>query len=129
MKILVATEEKQGKRSNDFNWCKEGEPVVPGMFECDSGYVDDDCGCKRSLCGLGTLKATTTFKVVEAEHNLLNLLKEVKEHLIKGDWQKVMPIERLEEIAHDMLQMNLEIASTEEAGAVFERRGEDFFVR
>lgn len=64
MKFAVATQETQGQRNNDFQFCFEGEIVFPGLT-CSNGYADDECGCSRSLGGLLSRKAGTTFKVVE----------------------------------------------------------------
>jgi hypothetical protein len=60
--VLVATKATQGQRTNDFCWCDEDEPVRFGT-ECDGEKVDGRCGCRRSMTGLSTLKATTTMKV------------------------------------------------------------------
>lgn len=64
MKFVTATYETQGNRVNDFQFCFEGEIVFPGLV-CSRGSVDDSCGCRRSLGGLLTRKAGTTFKVNE----------------------------------------------------------------
>jgi len=69
MKVLVATEETQGHRKTDFCWTEEGELVFFGS-ECTRETIDGECGCRRSLCGLRTRKATTTFRVVEREEAL-----------------------------------------------------------
>lgn len=66
MKVFVATKEKQGKRKNDFSFTDEGELVKFG-FECDGESVDGNCGCKRSMCGFDSQKATTTFKVEDRD--------------------------------------------------------------
>jgi hypothetical protein len=65
MKILVATKETQGLRKNDFSFTEDGELVMLPTFTCDSGSVDDDCGCLRSVVGVKTRKATTSYKVIE----------------------------------------------------------------
>jgi len=54
----------QGQRDNDFCWAEEDE-LVRFPFECDRERVDGQCGCRRSMAGLLSQKATTTFKVVE----------------------------------------------------------------
>lgn len=64
MKVFVATKSLQGLRKNDFSFTLEGELVKYG-FECDGETVDGHCGCKRSMVGFESQKATTTFKVVE----------------------------------------------------------------
>jgi hypothetical protein len=60
--VLVATRQTQGQRRDDFCWCDEGEPVR-FTFECDGETVDGRCGCRRSMSGLSTKKATTTMRV------------------------------------------------------------------
>jgi hypothetical protein len=60
--VLVATRETQGRRRTDFCWCEDSEPVR-FTFECDGETVDGPCGCRRSMSGMVTLKATTTFRV------------------------------------------------------------------
>ena len=68
MKILVATKETQGFRDSDFSWAREGE-LVRFDSECDrdKNRIDGGCGCRRSMVGLETGRATTTFKVVEMD--------------------------------------------------------------
>jgi len=62
MKLLVATTQTQGQRQNDFCWATPGEILHFGS-ECDREGIDGACGCKRSLSGLDSLKATTTMIV------------------------------------------------------------------
>ena len=42
-------------------WCEEGE-LVRFATECDGERVDGRCGCRRSMTGMSTLKATTTVR-------------------------------------------------------------------
>ena len=67
MKVLAATRQTQGWRDNDFCSTVEGELVFFAPFECSRGFVDDDCGCRRSMAGLVRHRATTTIKVIERE--------------------------------------------------------------
>lgn len=67
MRVLAATSQTQGWRDNDFSWTVEGELVFFGPLECGRGSIDDDCGCRRSMAGLVSHRATTTMKVVERE--------------------------------------------------------------
>lgn len=64
MNTLVATQETQGARPNDFCHAEEGELVMFG-FECDREKVDGGCGCRRAFSGTKSAKATTTAKVSE----------------------------------------------------------------
>jgi hypothetical protein len=65
MKVLTATSQTQGWRENDFCWTVEGELVFFPQIECGRGTIDDDCGCRRSMAGLVSHRATTTMKVTE----------------------------------------------------------------
>jgi hypothetical protein len=76
MRMLTATGQGQGERHSDFNWCIEGELVMPPQRVCqaDRDNPDGRCGCGRSFCGLASHKATTTAvvrdlpEVTEAEY-------------------------------------------------------------
>jgi hypothetical protein len=63
MKVLTATNQTQGWRDNDFCWTVEGELVFFSPIECSHGSIDDGCGCRRSMAGLVSQRATTTIKV------------------------------------------------------------------
>jgi hypothetical protein len=38
--------------------------VIFPVIECGYGSIDDDCGCRRSMAGLVSRRATTTVEVV-----------------------------------------------------------------
>ncbi|SDW32027.1 hypothetical protein SAMN05421504_101252 [Amycolatopsis xylanica] len=66
MKILVATGQTQGKRTNDYNWCVEGELVfIEPACASDERDADGECGCGRAFSGLSSHRATTTARVAE----------------------------------------------------------------
>ena len=65
MKVLTATTETQGWRENDFFCAVEGELVLFPPIECGHGDIDDYCGCRRSMAGLGSHRSTTTIKVAD----------------------------------------------------------------
>jgi hypothetical protein len=65
MRILTATNQTQGRRDNDFCWTLEGELVLFPPLECGRGSIDDRCGCRRSMAGLASHRATTTVQVVD----------------------------------------------------------------
>jgi hypothetical protein len=67
MKVLTATTETQGWRSDDFCWTVEGEMVIFPPIECDCHVFDDHCGCRRAMAGLVSQRATTTIKVADRE--------------------------------------------------------------
>lgn len=66
MKLLICTNKGQGKRNNDFCWTNEGEIAIFGM-ECSRERLDGACGCRRSMVGIDTRKATTTVEVAEVD--------------------------------------------------------------
>ena len=126
MKALVATKETQGRRTNDFSWTQEGELVTFGS-ECDREPIDGQCGCKRAMSGLTTLKATTTVKVTDLPGLTQETLAEqIKSHLIK-DWHFEEPIAA--SIASEDAAVLGGLADQFEVGDVLERRGNDFVRR
>lgn len=64
IKALVATAATQGVRTDDYNWCVEGELV---WFPPTCCGLDDAkrCGCERGFGGLSSRRATTTAMVSE----------------------------------------------------------------
>lgn len=64
MRVLVATNELQGHRNNDYAHTVEGELVVAEVTEC----ANPSCGCDRGFPGLASSKATTTAIVVDLPH-------------------------------------------------------------
>jgi len=89
MKILVSTKNTQGKRNNDFCFVPENEIVIYPFFECGSESLDDDCGCKRSLCGIKSMTATTTFKVVDMAITKKEFVKLYKKAMINAGFGKI----------------------------------------
>jgi hypothetical protein len=127
VKILVATEETQGRRKNDFSWTKEGELVTFGS-ECTDETIDGDCGCRRSMSGVETGKATTTVRVVERESASLWTLANLLTALLVANgyyssWSKARKpaIEDARDLA--------EIAGRFPEGTILERRGNRFAER
>lgn len=103
MKLFVSTKLTQGQRNNDFCWAAEDE-MVHFPFECDGESVDGRCGCRRSMAGLYSQKATSTFKVVE-----LAIGKEALQFITR------LPDEELDQLLYAASQFPI--------GAVCERRG------
>ncbi len=127
MKILVATEETQGRRPTDFCWADEGEIVTFGS-QCPDEPVDGPCGCRRALRGVRTRKATTTFRVVERpELRWTDLARVVSESLVAGGWYPGPELARAEAAQH--ARRLAAVALEHEEGAVLERRDEAFVVR
>lgn len=123
MKLFVATSETQGQRKNDFNFCNEGE-ILSFPFECDGEKIDGPCGCRRSLAGLDSKKATTTMRVA----NILagEFINKLVDHLIKG-WS--YPLEEAEDRALNEIRMIQQMAAQFPEGAIVERRGNKFHER
>jgi hypothetical protein len=67
MNVLVATSLTQGWRDNDFCWTVEDELVAFPPLDCEGGSIDDGCGCRRSVAGVASHRATTPIKVAHRE--------------------------------------------------------------
>jgi len=132
MKVLTATRDTQGWRDDDFCWTVEGELVLFAPIECGHGYVDDGCGCRRSMAGVVSHRATTTVKVVERNdldpHTYCTFIADalasmgyvpenVREEPGVQEW--------LRDLGHELIFL----ASNVAPGAVLERRGEYLNVR
>jgi len=128
MKILVSTEQTQGKRKNDFCFVPEHEPVKFG-FECDREAVDGHCGCKRSLVGMYNHKATTTFRVIETPINHDHLSNMIFESLKDSGWVTEKNRVQMGIEAIDQAKEINRIAETFRDGDVLERRGNKIQVR
>lgn len=122
MKFLVATKQSQGQKKNDFFWAEEGEPIIFGL-ECDHEEFDGACGCKRSLSGVRTAKATTTMMVAEVNSHVV---EKIAHHYIK-DWN-IQP-EKAHQLAVEMLFKVHSIAEAFPLGTVLGRCGDAFYVR
>jgi hypothetical protein len=127
MRLLVATEETQGRRPSDFCFCEEGE-IVTFAYECTREAVDGPCGCKRSLSGVQSFMATTTVRVTDQEQmNVPALADLLASTLVAQGWFKskarAMP-QALKDA--DMLA---EVANGFPVGTVLERRGDVFGTR
>lgn len=123
MKILVATKETQGQRKNDFNWCNEGEAVT-FAFECDGEKIDGRCGCRRSMSGTTTLKATTTMKVVESEMSKDSFKTIICNSLKNGGWLENNS--EADNLVEDDVNELLRIASEFPVNSIIEKRGNKF---
>ena len=116
MKVFVATKQGQGKRKNDFCWTKEGE-LVKFVLECDGETIDGNCGCRRSVGGFETMKATTTFKVVDMDITREEFIRRFKESDEKAGWKWTE--KESKRFAEDLL----ETAEKFPVGMVLEKRG------
>ena len=124
MKVLVATREKQGVRANDFCHADEGEVVTIG-FQCDGESVDGHCGCRRTMCGLTSHKATTTMKVADMPHVTVEKFVEMQAASdVQGGWYDSM--EKAKAAARPVVRELLRLARTFLSGMVVEKRGSKF---
>lgn len=127
MKAFIATAETQGRRNNDFCWAEEGELLTFGS-ECDAEGIDGPCGCRRSMCGLRSARATTTLRVVDRpDLDLRSLTQLFADAIVRRGF-----FENLEEAwkpAGLEARAILESAAPFEVGAIVERRGRRFLER
>lgn len=117
LRVLVATKETQGRRKSDFCYANEGE-LVCFPFECDHEKVDGRCGCRRSMSGLDTRMATTTFKVVESE------LSRYEFERLFADSERKAGFEVTEGDAGRLSAQLLNLAERFPVGTVLEKRGD-----
>ena len=123
MRVLVATQQMQGERHNDFYWCDEGELVTFDPLHHDGEEVDGSCGCRRSMAGTRTFRPTTTIKVAESDltkQEYIDFIVDVKD---KQGWGG--PYERWA----PEIDVLLGIAEQYPVGTVLERRGDIIQVR
>ena len=116
MNVLTSTKNTQGHRDSDFSWVPEGELVAYSVeCETDKNDIDGPCGCRRSLSGLKTRKATTTFRVStfdSSEDDWLDLVRESNRQAGWGD--------DLEFGSRELL----DIAARYSLGTILEKRGD-----
>ena len=128
MKILVATKATQGKRTNDFSFATEGEPVMIPVMECDGEPVDGHCGCRRAMAGLESHSATTTVKVVERDLTPRRLELLIRKSWQQAGWAKLVGA-RIEGHARDEAQRLIRLAQAMRLHGVYGRRGESMEFR
>ncbi len=128
-KILVATKETQGQRKNDFFWATEGEPVVSG-HACDGEDIDGGCGCRRSMIGTDSRKATTTVKVAIINKTPKEYAEIIKKYYKDSGWAEAYRTEvKLDEVVNREANELLKIAQMFEVGQVLEIRGDEMHTR
>lgn len=96
-----------------FIFVPENEVVSYG-FECrKDDDIDDNCGCKRSLVGINTQKATTTFKVAKWSETEEEWENKVEESYRLAGWGTTVDNSEL-----------LKIAEKYPVGTILEKRWE-----
>ena len=101
MKVLVATSRTQGARSDDYNWCIDGELVwIQEPCACDRAGCHT-CGCGRGFAGLTSHRATTTAEVKDIDgFTREDYVLALRTSLSDGGW----PAEWAEDIATDQIR-------------------------
>ena len=132
MKALTATNQTQGWRDNDSVWTVEGELVFFPPIECGRGSIDDGCGCRRSMAGLVSHRATTTIKVGDREEldpdTYFMLISEgVRDQGYVTE--EPMRNRNVGEWLHDLADELMYLAGRLPTGTVLERRGDFMNVR
>jgi hypothetical protein len=126
MKVLIATKRGQGKRANDFSFAEPGELVTISM-ECDREKVDGECGCRRSLPGVTSHVATTTFEVAELGLTMSQYERIHADSAVAGGWfQNRQSDKDLREFAALVAKDLARVASKFAVGTVVERRGDTY---
>jgi len=132
MFTFVATMLTQGKRRSDFNHCHDGELLLPFFGGHDGESVDGKCGCQRSLVGVNSHKATTTFRVMHVALQEVALKALVDNNLEKSGWvmdPSTGDDAKYKERALMLTKVMVAEANRHPIGAVLERRGGSFAVR
>jgi hypothetical protein len=125
MKLLVATKQAQGKRKNDFSFTEENE-IVHFAFECDGEKVDGHCGCKRSMSGLMSNRATTTMTVNEVDISKVDLINLLVLHY-RDNWK--MNENEAIRISRKEAEELVKIGDIFPIGSVVEKRGRTLKIR
>jgi hypothetical protein len=132
MNVLTATNQTQGLRDNDFCWTVEGELVFFPPIECGRGSIDDECGCRRSMAGTVSHRATTTIKVAQRA----DLDPDTYFLLISDAFRdqgyvtrELMRKRDVSDWVHDLSAELLYLAGSAGAGTILERRGDFVNVR
>jgi hypothetical protein len=128
MKVLVSTKRGQGLRKNDFSWVDEGEMVKFG-FECDGEKVDGSCGCKRSMSGFDSLKATTTFTIKDIDMTHKEYIDALIESEKKSGWITDDMSEADLLLFRDDAYELMRLAACYKEGVILEKRGNAIQVR
>jgi hypothetical protein len=121
MKIITATAATQGRRSNDYHWCVEGEVVLPALVICadDSDDPDGGCGCGRGWAGAGSQRATTTAMVRDVPFTMAEYTEAIRSCLEQGGWWPE-PVD--DDNVRDLAACLSELAASCPVGAVLEKR-------
>jgi hypothetical protein len=132
MKVLTATSQTQGWRDNDFCWTVEGELVLFVPFECSRGSIDDGCGCRRSMGGAVSHRATTTMQVTErSDLNADAYFGLIADSLESQGYvnERLLTKAEVEDWVRDLSEELISLAAPWPVGTVVERRGDFIMLR
>lgn len=117
---LVATASGQGQRRSDFFNANEGE-LVCFPFECDGESVDGGCGCRRSMVGMTSKKATTTMTVASFPVGMVQ--NALRLHIV-ASWGGTMTTREIEDWVKTQYMDITRVARVMGVGTIVERRGQ-----
>jgi len=120
MNVFVCTRATQGGRANDFCWGTDGELVRLGL-DCDGEKVDGRCGCRRSMTGMVSQKATTTVEVMASPLTRAAFHDAYTASMTEAGWGGLDTADWAEDL--------LRCAAAFPVRSIVERRGEVFQVR
>lgn len=126
MQVLVATNETQGSRPDDYAWTVEGELVLAELHEC----ADPRCGCARGFSGVASKRATTTAMVADLPHLDADTLRDVvRDYLERAGWSDLLANEEVDDVVDEHVENLAVICSAYSVGTVIERSGCDIHPR
>jgi hypothetical protein len=121
LKVITATKQTQGQRSNDYTWCVDGEIVIPPVVVCrrDRDNPDGGCGCGRAWAGANSHRSTTTAVVRDVPISIPEYVEAIRSSLEHGGWwPEVVDINGVVAMATELLIL----AQSYPVGTVLERR-------
>jgi hypothetical protein len=114
MRVLVATRQSQGARSDDIDWCIEGELVwLPEP--CPDGRRRGTCDCVRTFAGVASHRRTTTAVVRDVDGLTMSACIDMIRYSLK---QQGLPDTWVEDAVDRMVQL----AGASAVGVVLERK-------
>lgn len=66
----------------DFHHALDGELVTPALLPCDC----PDCGCRRSMAGIASARATSMFTVAELPMTFTEYVGALRDGLQRQGW-------------------------------------------
>ena len=131
VKVLISTMETQGQRKNDFSHTLGGELLRFGT-ECDGERIDGRCGCRRSMTGVESGRATTTMEVVETRLTVPQIAFMISNSEIRAGLYDKDDLDAIQESfrdAHKQAKEIVRVAGAFKSGTILEKRGNAFQLR